>query len=321
MVRIAYSLRLPATANAERYAKIGSPKEVDMNSRNPDKEIAKKALEFYCRHLVALCVTYRQVKNGMPTEKASFYACPGVVICIRGFCSFLTAGHALKDLSTHIEREEILVESAVLADTFGPDAVSERPIPFDLLNEPKFFIDNKKEGLDFGLIALKPYYVTLLAKHGIKALFEENWIHQQRVKCDAYAMLGLPEEFVKYDQDGSLGFVSPTMIGVKALDTPPEGTKSTKYPRFTGQLQENLPLSSIVGMSGGPIFGFRFGPPSAYWVVAIQSSWLQAKRIVFGCPLPVLAKLLTTWIDELSSKGEFRSISEEEQNKNPQAQA
>lgn len=284
-----------------------------MNSGKPDEAGAEKALEFFCRHLVVLCVTYRQVNNGIPVEKQRFFACPGVVICIRGFCSFLTAGHALKDLSTHLERGDIVVESAVLADTFGPDTISEKPIPFDLLNEARFFIDNEEEGLDFGLIALRPYYVALLAKHGIKALFEENWINQHRVEFDAYTMLGLPEEFVTYEQDGSelIGKVSPTMIGIKAIDMPPEGTKPTTYPRFIGQLHENLPLSSIVGMSGGPIFGFRYGPPMAYWVVAIQSSWLRSQRIVFGCPLPVLAELLTTWIDALSKSGEFQSFGEE----------
>jgi hypothetical protein len=238
------------------------------------------------------------------------------VICIRGTCSFLTAGHALKDLTASLESGDIVVESAVLADTFGPDAISEKPIPFDLLNEPRFFIDDTEEGLDFGLIALRPYYVALLAKHGIKALFEENWIAQHRVKFDAYAMLGLPEEFVSYEKDGTeiVGKVSPTMIWVKAIDIPPEGTKRTIYPRFIGKLDENLPLSSVVGMSGGPIFGFRYGPPTAYWVVAIQSRWLKSQRVVFACPLPVLAELLTTWIDVLSKSGDFQSFGTEERN-------
>jgi hypothetical protein len=301
--------------------------KADTNKEKLDKGGAEKTLEFFCRHLVALCVTYRQVKSGIPVGNPSFFACPGVVICIRGFFSFLTAGHALKDLNAHIESGEILVESVVLADTFGPGAIYEKPIPFDLLNEPRFFIDDEKEGLDFGLIALRPYYVTLLAKHGIVALFEENWINQHSVQFDAYTMLGLPEEFVTYEQSNlggdsaMVGMVAPTMIGVKAIDRLPEGTKPTTYPRFIGQLNKNLPLSSIVGMSGGPIFGFRYGPPMTYWVVAIQSSWLPNKGIVFGCPLPVLAGLLTTWIDDLSKSGEFLSFSEEQRDEDSERRA
>jgi hypothetical protein len=284
-----------------------------MHSGKSDDASAEKLLEFFCRHLVALCITYRQVKNGMPVGDRMFSAYPGVLICIRGICSFLTAGHALNDLNIALESEDIVVESAVLADTFGPDTISEEPLPFDLLNEPKFFIDDKEEGLDFGLIALRPHYVALLAKNKIKALFEDNWIAQPRVKFDAYAMLGLPEEFVSYEEDGlkRVGEVHPTMIWLKAMDGPPEGTKPTTYPRFIGKLDENLPLSSIVGMSGGPIFGFRYEPAMTYWIVAIQSSWLRSERVVFACPLPILAELLTKWIDALSKSGDFQSFDEE----------
>jgi hypothetical protein len=283
--------------------------EVNTNKANSEREGAVKALEFLCRHLVALCITYRQVGDGVLSDEIRLYACAGTVICIRGCYAFLTAGHALKAVSTSLERGEIVVDSAVLADTFGPDAISDKPIPFDFLNEPRFFIDDEKEGLDFGLIALRPYYVELLAKHGIIALFEENWVSQHRVQFDSYMMLGLPEEFMTCEQgspgDGSavIGTVSPTMIVVEAIDRVPEGDKQTTYPRFVGQLDKNLPLSSILGMSGGPILGFRYGPPMTYWVVAIQSSWLKNQHIIFGCPLPVLAGLLTKWIDDLSKSG------------------
>ena len=289
--------------------------ESKSNKKQFEKGSAEKTLEFFCRHLVALCVTYRRVKNGILSGETIFSAYPGIVICIRGFCNFLTAGHSLKDLNNHLESGDIIVESAVLADTFGPGAISGKPIPFDLVNEPKFFIYDKNEGLDFGIIALKPYYVSLLVKHGIIALFEENWINQGNVQFDSYTMLGLPEESITYEQNIEendspiIGKVCPTMIGVKAIENP-ETAKPTTYTRFIGQLHKNLPLSSIVGMSGGPIFGFRYGPPMAYWIVAIQSSWLRSKGIVFGCPLVVLAGLLTTWIDELAKSEEYRSLSE-----------
>jgi hypothetical protein len=291
-----------------------------MNEEKADQGGNEKLLEFFCRHLVALCVTYREVRRGVPAEKTSFSAYPGIVLSVRGMCSFLTAGHALKDLSDHLEKGEIIVESAVLADTFGPGTISEKPIPFDLKNEPLFFIDDEKEGLDFGLVALRPYYAALLERHGIVAVFEENWINQGKVQFDAYAMLGLPEEFITSGEsssgDGSLiGRVAPTMIGVKAADLFPEDVRSTTYPRFTGQLNDGLPLTSIVGMSGGPIFGFRYGPPATYWVVAIQSSWLKNKSIVFGCPLPVLAGLLTEWIDALSKSEKFQPLNKGERDK------
>jgi hypothetical protein len=279
------------------------------------KSSSERTLEFFCRHLVALCISYRPIKNGVPLENVSFIAYPGTVICIGDFFSFLTAGHALKNLNEHLERGDILVDSSVLTDTFGPGAISDKPIPFDITNEPLFFIDDE-DGLDFGLIALKPYYMKLLAKNGIIALFEENWINQHNVKYDSYTMLGLPEELVSIEQgilsgeSTLIAMASPTMIGVKKLDSAPDTIKITRYSQFIGQIDKNLPLSSIVGMSGGPIFGFRHGPPMTYWVIAIQSSWLKSKGIIFGCSLPVLAGLLTEWIDDLSKSDEFKSVSE-----------
>jgi hypothetical protein len=204
----------------------------------------------------------------------------------------------------------------VLADIFGPEAISDKPIPFDFANEPRFFIFDAETGLDFGLIALRPHYVRLLATQGIKAIFEENWIHQHNVEFDAYKMLGLPEEFIDSVRTGSddnssvLGTVSPTMIDLTCMDEPPEDIRRTRYPRFVGQLRSDLPLSSIRGMSGGPIFGFNFRPPMRYWVVAIQSSWLPLRRITFGCPVPVLADLIASWTDQLIDDEEFATAVE-----------
>jgi len=147
-------------------------------------DLEQQALGSYCRHLVALCIRYQQLKDGVPLGEVQFLACPGTVICIRGFCSFLTAGHALKHWDTIIQQGKVSVRSAVLADIFGTGATSQQPIPFDFSDEPRYYIDDEAEGLDFGLIALRPYHVRLLAKNGIKAVFEENWIHQHRVEFD-----------------------------------------------------------------------------------------------------------------------------------------
>jgi hypothetical protein len=58
------------------------------------------------------------------------------------------------------------------------------------------------------------------------------------------------------------------------------------------------PLRSGLSGSTEPIRGFNLTPPMRYWVVALQSTWLRDRRLVFGCPLPVLASLLTGWSRE-----------------------
>jgi len=274
---------------------------------------AIQTLRFFCRHLVSLFVAYHQVDPASPAREARFFACPGTIICIRGIYHFLTAGHTLREWDTLIRRGQVEVQRAALADIFGLEVTSDQPIPFDFADQPRFFIHDEEEGLDFGLVALRSHYIRLLASHGIVAVFEENWIHQNNVEFNAYTMIGLPEEFTSSGIVGSrdnsrlLSTVAPTMISVRRLDQLPEDVRRTRYPRFVGQLRADLPLSSIRGMSGGPIFGFNFGPPMRYWVVAIQSSWLPRRRITFGCPVPVLADLIAGWTDELIDDEEFAS--------------
>lgn len=126
-------------------------------------------------------------------------------------------------------------------------------------------------------------------------------MHQADVSFDGHAMLGLPEELTSsvVSPAGS-GAVLPTMFAVQSLSVPPHDSRPTLYPRFVGAIDPDLPLKSLKGMSGGPIFGFNFdGEGTRYWLVAIQSSWDRAQSLVYGCPIPILASLMTRWSDEV----------------------
>lgn len=265
----------------------------------PDGKRRTDLLEFFCRHLVGLCVTYRHKSTEDADQPARFTACSGTLIMIRGAVLFLTAGHVLKSLEELRTHHRVEIIGAALADTLGWKRVSDVPIPFDLMNARLFYIDDKEEGLDFGVIVLERNYTRLLAKNGVVALMEENWVHQHTVRYDGYAMLGFPEEFTseRVSVKGD-GVISPVMFRVKKLQSAPEGRSLTRHMEFVGQLDPGLPLSSVRGMSGGPIFGFKLKPKPRYWIVALQSSWNPNKRIVYGCVLPVLASLMTKWTEE-----------------------
>jgi hypothetical protein len=211
---------------------------------------------------------------------------------------FLTAGHILEDLELARNSNDIKFTSAVLADTFGVKRVSNIPIPFDLKNAKLLHINDEEEGLDFGVIHLSTYYVRLLAANGVVVLEEANWARQNEVSFDCYAMLGFPEEFVSEDvNDAGEGIVYPSMFRVHRHEPPPADTPITRHPRFVGRIDQDLPLNSVKGMSGGPIFGFSIGAETRYWVVALQSTWRAQSRIVYGCSLPVLASLMTSWAE------------------------
>lgn len=279
-----------------------------MNSqmKNPNEyETNTRMLEFFCRHLVSLCVSYEHQNTASSRREPRFAAYGGTILCIRGIVCFLTAGHIVRELEEVIQAGNLIIHRAVLADTFGWKRVSGHPIPLDLVSAPRFFVDDDKEGLDFGLIALNSNHVRLLAANGIVPIFEENWISQSKASYDAYLMLGVPKEFTsEYLSQSGMATVTPTMFRVRKLSQPPEDTKPTRYSRFVGQIDAGLPLASLHGMSGGPIFGINLGT-FRYWVVALQSSYRPNLGVVFGCPIPVLASLVTEWLDRLLSKGNF----------------
>lgn len=107
-------------------------------------------------------------------------------------------------------------------------------------------------------------------------------------------MLGLPEELASNQiSESGEAMVEPVIMSVLKIENPPKGVPVTREPQFVGQIDNEPLLKSIVGMSGGPIFGVKFGPPARYWIVALQSVWLSTSRVVVGCQLPLLARLLT----------------------------
>ncbi len=257
-----------------------------------------KGLRYLCRHLVGLCVTYRHTAGGEAQLPARFATCSGTLLFVEGALYFLTAGHVLKRLRELRDCESVEIEGAALADVFGYRRVSDTPIPFDLRNAQLCFVDDEELGLDFGVIPIGPHHARLLAKNGMVALSEENWLKQHSVKFEGYAILGFPAEFVSERvSDSSTVRIEPTMFAVRGLE-PAQDYRRTQYPRFVGQVSEGLPLKSLEGMSGGLIFGFRTEPQLTYWIVAIQSSWNPQTRMVYGCGLPVLASLMTHWAKE-----------------------
>ena len=251
-------------------------------------------LRFLGRHLVALCVTFRE--KDKPDERPIFRAYAGTLIYIEGRNFFLTAGHILSELRDVLQDDRIEVLNAVLGDTFGPAPKSKIPIPFVLKREDMFFIDDDDEGLDFGVVMLNSYYVGLLAANGSVALVEENWIHQHKICFDGYLMLGLPAEYTsdRVNADGE-GSVSATLISVARLEKPPEGITETRHPRFVGQLGANFPLQSVRGRVAGLSWDLTLKNLSDIGSLRFKALGFAHRRLAFACPLPTLASLMTGW--------------------------
>ena len=148
--------------------------------------------------------------------------------------------------------------------------------------------------IDFGLVSLLTLHKQQMEANHIQPITERDWMGIQNVEFDdnKHFMLGFTERFTRYEQSLNPAYIEasiqPMVIPITKLDPPPEEFKTT-YPRFVGKLNDDFPFDDIKGMSGGPIFGFGKKEQDRYWIVAVQSSWLPDERIIFGCPIQVIA--------------------------------
>ncbi len=261
-------------------------------------------VRYFSRHLVSLSGWYHATRpNEEEAGQLQFFSYSGFIISFNGLWCLATAGHILEDLEQHLRDRTIRVVRYALLDDFGPDVISHDPIPFDYGRAPKYYINDREAGLDFALIGLGPYYQGLLQANGIVAVSHENWKKQHEVDFGKHMMIGLPQQAIEASSWKNQGkvhfeaFVRPMTIDVEKLNELPEDIRETRYPRFIGKITGALPIDDIVGMSGGPILGFS-KEADKYWIVAIQSSWLSASKIVLGCPIIIIADFVEKMVAE-----------------------
>jgi hypothetical protein len=257
------------------------------------QETQRRFVEYLCRHLV--CLVIRYVGLGPDGEdvgpvRSAFYPC--FVAEFRGEWLLLTAGHNLEENTDQpVAQGRMRIVYSGLADYFGPDARVRQPTTFDYENTPRFYVDDGDLGLDVGVLHLRPYLRDHLMANGVAPITAENWLFQHRVECDLWAVLGFPALLVQEGADAAA--VEAVLMPVRRLDALPEGVPAPVHDWFVGEVGDTTDIRLILGMSGGPVFGFRQGPGGEwrYWIVAMQSRMRRPERIVLGCPVPTFMAL------------------------------
>lgn len=246
-----------------------------------------RAVAFFCRHLVGLAVVYRHVSD-VPSKPSAVNTYSGTLLLFGDGVSWLTAGHVVAEISEMYTRSDIQVVSCSFIDMFGHEATHRDPIPFVWATAPKAFLD--EDGLDFGVVSIAPFYVKLLVANGAKAIDERNW--KVPDDLDVHFIVGFPKELASpaIASDNTIA-VTPVLQRVQKLDASPDEAEFAPVanPLFYGRILGNA-LTSVKGMSGGPIIGMRSRDPGVYWIVALQRS--QKGRFVTGCPVPVAGAIL-----------------------------
>jgi len=217
------------------------------------------------------------------------------VLSIRDQWLLVTAGHCIGDVNNLLNNHAYKISRCCLIDSGGLDAKHTEPIPFDYNGSSPVKLSDNPD-YDYGLMFLDDNYRMLLEKNSIIPLNETVWKLQPK-KVDFYMLLGVPWELFTTSIN-KVHFVT-SLHKIEPLSERPDEFHETDAPTFYGRIKLGNNLTTIKGMSGGPIFSFhqKENGELKYWLHALQSRWVSGTRNIAACLTTPLASFLEEVMD------------------------
>lgn len=249
-----------------------------MNSKPSKDEIAG----YFNQHCVPI---YIHINKG---EDSHDYVISSFVISIDDEWFLITAGHCLNKIEK-IKEAGYKITKARFLDCGGLTAKHFLPIPFDYDSSVIAHLGDDK--YDYGIIHITKYYRNLMECNEIIALNEETW-EKQPTNPDFYFLLGIPGQLTNVTEDKIQ--ITTTLHTVTKCESVPDSFEKTDAPTFYGHIHLDDNLTSIVGMSGGPLFSFKRTDSSElkYWLCAVQSRWIPSEKLIAACLMNPFASLV-----------------------------
>lgn len=245
-------------------------------------------VNFMAQHFVPLMVRLEHYYKDGSFRQENTTVISGFIMELDGQWYWTTAGHCLKDLDDGISEKILKVIGGDFVDHIGTGAIKQENYPFQYEPGRGFYVYDKAEGLDFALIPLDSLTRRNFELMGRVPIQKRTWIHTPNDKFDFYKMLGIPQSQVRTsEEDEDAISFTPVMAAFVPID--PASVKDQSVQQWlVGEMPARSKLNTVVGMSGGPIFGFRYLPDGglAYHLVALQSSWIKPTDVVMACPIP-----------------------------------
>jgi hypothetical protein len=253
---------------------------------------------------------FELLKNGKVAQAKQVASFTAFVMAFDDVPVLVTAGHVIRDslepmiIQNKYKGLDVRVGQMTLCDFFGPreDVKSWNPTPFpDYASRPRWALDDKSlkengNGLDFGVIMLPRFTWESMRGNGVKIISEDMWA-KRTSRFEKYKLIGFPSELTV---DYSVQLRSLTVTKVpRAKGKTPDGRPAW----FVGTVPKEI--TSVEGMSGGPIFGFRKleNGGLSHRVVAMQSWQSMGQKRVYGTPLTSFGPEIKKVIAMLKKKG------------------
>lgn len=243
-----------------------------------------RLVEYFHRHVIPIYFDLKKDNNHHCFIITSF------VMSVYNQWFLVTAGHCIEDIEKLLNAG-YQISKCRLIDSMGTGALHRDPIPFDYEDSgaTKMCYDPK---YDYGLIFLSDHYVDLLRSNKVVPMTEEVW-EKQPSKPDFFALIGIPEELS--DSSVDIAHVASTFHIVEEYPRRPAFFENTEAPTFFGKISLPESMTTIAGMSGGPILSFKRSESGhhKYWLHAVQSRWIKSEKAVAAClmrPLGIFLK-------------------------------
>lgn len=238
---------------------------------------------------------------------------PGFIISVGGQWLFVTAGHSIQDLDAALAAGAIKIVVSRFMDCFSPDAqhrsTASNSFPFDYEGSTRagFFFDaddtlGQLDGRDFGFIKIDEASKRLFEANGICPLDESLWMPPEGTILDEHVLVGIPDELNEPTKGATTTTFQPenVCIVLKSPSRPVDELDTARHRRIVKELPDQCDLTSVEGMSGGPMFAIGDGPEGEgrIWVVGIQSK--QKGKVVFANPFADVVRYINDAINDHS---------------------
>ncbi|MCA9078630.1 MAG: hypothetical protein KDA93_26625, partial [Planctomycetaceae bacterium] len=154
-------------------------------------------------------------------------------------------------------------------------------------------------GLDYAVFTLNDNECKLLQQNGIKTFpFRDNPLSV--TSFDRHFIVGFPHEHTDSERS-----TTQAGVGLKPVCVPvcPIADCPQANGRLAFEIVDKGELQSVVGLSGGPVFGINHdGDQLMVYLVAIQSAWDKAST-AFACSIE---DVFIDWKQHLESQNTNR---------------
>lgn len=250
-------------------------------------------VRLFGRHFITMILGFRESSGRVHTAAYSAF-----VASHDGEWSLLSAGHNLVQIAETANSAEIVAWD--LGDAFaeGPHGGT-APSSLRLADWKYLYSELNRSGIDIAAVTLPPFIVRSLKANNVTPLeLADDVDRLAHLPCHHLFLVGCARETTHFfgTRLQQLLYCIP-VAPLPARDVSPrlQGDQPRVYGLIRGDGWSSAGITTIVGTSGGPLFGVWIsndGTTFDYAAVGIQSGWDEASKQIAAWPLGSLSARL-----------------------------